>query len=115
MSAMAVEHFHGAVTRVGVSDTAVPHREAGYNIVIASVWADPVTADENIAWARATYAALEPHFVQRRYVNYLGDDEAKDVVRSAYEPNYARLVEVKRKYDPGNLLRLNLNIEPTAA
>jgi len=67
---------------------------------------------ENIAWTRATYAALEPHFARRRYVNYLDDDEGKDAVRSAYGPNYARLVEIKRRYDPGNLFRLNHNIEP---
>jgi FAD/FMN-containing dehydrogenase len=115
MSGIVIEHFHGAVTRIGASDTAVPHRERGYNLLIASVWADPVTIDGNIAWTRATYAALEPHFVRRRYVNYLGDDEPKDAIQTAYGPNYSRLAEIKRRYDPGNLFRLNQNIEPTAA
>jgi FAD/FMN-containing dehydrogenase len=112
MSGIVIEHFHGAVTRVGVSDTAVPHREPGFNLLIASVWMDPATTDENIAWTRATYAALEPHFQHRRYVNYLGDDEAGDAVRAAYGPNYSRLAEVKRRYDPQNLFRLNQNIKP---
>ncbi len=107
-----LEHYHGAVTRIGASDTAVPHREPGYNFLIASIWMDPATTDENIAWTRATYAGLEPHFARRRYVNYLGDDETKDAIRSAYGPNYSRLVEIKRRYDPGNLFRLNQNIEP---
>ncbi len=115
MSGIVLEHFHGAATRIGVSDTAVPHREPGYNFVIVSVWMDPVTTDKNIAWTRTTYADMEPHFVRRRYVNYLGDDEVKDAIRSAYGPNYSRLVEIKRRYDPGNLFRLNQNIEPTAA
>ena len=114
MSGMVVEHFHGAVTRVGVSDTAVPHREAGYNFLAASVWMDPATTEQNIAWTRAAYDGLEPHFAQKRYVNYLGDDEAKDAIRSAYGPNYSRLVAIKRRYDPNNLFRLNQNIEPTA-
>jgi FAD/FMN-containing dehydrogenase len=44
-------------------------------------------------------------------VNQLGDT-SEQLVRSAYGPNYARLVEIKRKYDPANLLRLNQNIDP---
>ncbi len=115
MTAMLFEHFHGAVTRVGASDTAVPHREPGYNFLIASVWLDPATTGQNFAWTRSAFAEMEPHFERRRYVNYLGDDEPRDAVRTAYGPNYARLVEVKRRYDPGNLFRLNQNIEPAAA
>jgi FAD/FMN-containing dehydrogenase len=115
MSGLLLEHFHGAVTRVGASETAVPHREPGYNYLIASVWLDPATTDQNLVWTRAAFADMEPHFERRRYVNYLGDDEAKDAVRNAYGTNYARLAEVKRRYDPRNLFRLNQNIEPAAA
>lgn len=114
MSGLVIEHFHGAVTRVGVTATAVPHREPGYNFLAASVWTDPPANGRNIAWARAVYADMEPYFAQRRYVNYLGDDEGADAVRRAYGPNYARLVEVKRRYDPDNLFRLNQNISPAA-
>lgn len=112
MTAIVIEHFHGAVTRVGVSDTAVPHRAPGFDFVITSVWTAPVATDDNVAWTRATYAALQPSLAQRRYVNYLGDDEPGDAVQAAYGPNYARLAQVKRKYDPDNLFRLNQNIKP---
>lgn len=112
MSAIVIEHFHGAVTRVNVSDTAVPHREPGYNVVITSVWTDPAATNENVSWTRAAYRALEPHLARRRYVNYLGDDESGDAVQAAYGPNYSRLAELKRRYDPDNLFRLNQNIEP---
>ena len=112
MSGIVIEHFHGAVTRVPVSATAVPHREAGYNFLVASVWTDPAAVDRNIAWTRATYADMEPYLARGRYVNYLGDDEPNDAVERAYGPNFARLVEVKRKYDPDNLFRLNQNIVP---
>ncbi len=115
MTGIAIEHFHGAVTRIGVSDTALPHREPAYNVLIAGVWTDPTTTDQNIAWTRETYAAMEPYFVQRRWLNYLGDDETGDAVRAAYGPNYARLAKVKRRYDPDNLFRLNQNIEPAPA
>jgi FAD/FMN-containing dehydrogenase len=115
MTAMVLEHFHGAVTRIGVSDTAVPHREPGYNFLSASVWTDPATTGDNIAWTRAFYAALEPHFVRRRWLNYLDDDDAGDAVRAAYGPNYSRLAEVKRHYDPDNVFHMNHNIQPAAA
>ncbi len=115
MSGIVLEHFHGAVTRIGVSDTAVPYREPGFNCLLASLWMDPATTRANIAWTRATYDVMAPHFAQRRYVSYLGDDEAGDAVRAAYGPNFSRLAEVKRKYDPDNLFRLNQNIEPAAA
>ena len=112
MNAVVLEHFHGAVTRVGVADTAVPHREPGWSLLLPSVWMDPAATDANIAWTRDTFAALEEHFVGRRWLNYLGDDQGDDAIRSAYGPNYDRLVEVKREYDPQNVFRLNHNIAP---
>jgi len=113
MSKVIIEHFHGAVARVSVEATAVPHREDGYNLLIASVWTDPATTDENISWTRAAFESVQPSAPPRRYVNYLaGDDSGEDPVRSAYGPNYDRLVELKAKYDPDNLFHLNFNIAP---
>jgi FAD/FMN-containing dehydrogenase len=115
MTGVVLEHFHGAATRVSVTDTPVPHREPGYNMLIASVWMDPSTTDANVAWTRETYAALDPFFTRRRWLNYLGDDEALDAVRDAYGPNHARLAEVKRRYDPNNVFHANQNIKPAGA
>jgi FAD/FMN-containing dehydrogenase len=112
MTGIAFEHFHGAVTRVPVEATAVPHREPGFNFLIASVWTDPAATDENIAWTRETYERAAPHFRPLRYVNYLDDDDAADAVSAAFGPNYARLAEIKRKYDPENVFRSTHNIEP---
>jgi FAD/FMN-containing dehydrogenase len=112
MSAILFEHFHGAVTRVGVTETAVPHRAEGWNLLIPSVWTDPADTDANITWSRETFAAMRPHFGTGRWLNYLGDDQAEDAIRAAYGPNYDRLVEVKRKYDPENVFHLNHNIAP---
>jgi FAD/FMN-containing dehydrogenase len=100
MTAILFEHFHGAVTRMGATDTAVPHREEGWNLLIPSVWTNPADTDANIRWTRETFAALKPHFGTGRWLNYLGDDQADDAIRAAYGPNYDRLVEVKRRYDP---------------
>jgi len=110
MSAMLLEHFHGAVTRVGPTETAVPHRDEGWSLLLPSVWTDPAETDANIAWTRETFAALRPHFAAGRWLNYLGDDQADDAVRAAYGPNYERLREVKRRYDADNVFHLNHNI-----
>jgi len=112
MTLIGLEQFHGAVTRVGVTETAVPHREPGYSLLITSVWMEPEATEENVAWTRATYEAFRPYFVERRWLNYLVDDDGTDAVRAAYGPNYERLAEIKRKYDPENVFHLNHNIEP---
>jgi FAD/FMN-containing dehydrogenase len=111
MSSMLFEHFHGAVTRVGPTETAVPHRDEGWNLVFPSVWTNPAETEANIAWSRETFAALQPHFTSGRWLNYLGDDQ-DGAIRAAYGPNYDRLREVKRRYDPGNVFHLNHNIAP---
>ena len=111
-TAILLEHFHGAVTRVGVTETAVPHRDQGWNLLIPSVWTDPAHSEANIAWSREAFAAMRPHFGSGRWLNYLGDDQAEDAIRAAYGPNYERLVEVKRRYDPANVFHLNHNIAP---
>ncbi len=112
MTGLAMEHFHGAATRADISETAAPHREEGYNFLLTSVWTDSAKTDENVAWTRETYAAMEPHVVQRRYVNYLSADDANAPGRSVYGSNYNRLAELKARYDPDNVLHLNQNIEP---
>ena len=113
MSAILLEHYHGAVTRIPAADASVPHREEGFNLLIPAVWTDPATTDENVAWARSTYDSVRPYLADRRWLNYLDDDDAADAVRAAYGPNYDRLVEVKRRYDPENVFRLNHNIDPS--
>ena len=112
MGQLLLEHFHGAVTRVGVSDTAFPHRAAGYNLVVLSEWMASADTDRCIAWARETYATMEPFVASARYVNYLGDDETGDATAAAYGPNYPRLQELKKKYDPSNFFHMNQNIRP---
>ncbi len=111
-SAILLEYFHGAVTRVAQTETAVPHRDQGWNLLLPSVWSDPVDTAANVEWTRETHRALAPHLLERRWLNYLGDDQGDDAVRAAYGPNYERLVEVKRRYDPDNVFRHNHNIAP---
>ena len=112
LSAILIEHFHGAVTRVGSTDTAVPHREEGFNLVLPSVWVDAADNAANLAWTKDTYAAMKEFFTGGRWLNYLADDQGEDAIRGAYGPNYDRLAELKRRYDPDNVFHHNHNIAP---
>ena len=111
MTVILLEHFHGAVTRIGPTDTAVPHRDEGWNLLLPSEWLDPADTEANIAWTKDSHAALSEHFSGGRWLNYLGDDQ-DDAISAAYGPNYERLVEVKRRHDPDNVFHLNHNIVP---
>ena len=112
MGQLILEHFHGTAARVGVSETAFPHRAEGYNFLVLGEWTDPGHTATCIGWVRETYAQMQPFVAPGRYVNYLGDDEAGDSVAAAYGPNYRRLQELKTKYDPKNFFRMNQNIRP---
>jgi FAD/FMN-containing dehydrogenase len=114
MGQLLLEHFHGAVTRVSVTDTAFPHRSPGYNLVVLSEWMDPKDNNACTAWARDSYTAMQPFMGTGRYANYLGDDEPGDVVAAAYGPNHRRLQQLKAKYDPENFFHMNQNIRPQA-
>ena len=112
MDAVLLEHFHGEATRIPVDATAYPHRRVGYNLGIFAEWMGPELTEPCVAWARRTYAAMEPYFAKARYVNYMGDDEPVDDMGSVYGPNLARLRELKSKYDPDNVFHVNQNIPP---
>ncbi|MDX6522415.1 MAG: hypothetical protein QOF08_3020 [Gaiellales bacterium] len=112
MSVILFEHFHGAVTRIDPTATAVPHRDPGFNMLLPSEWLDPADTVKNIAWTKDTFAAVAEHLAPGRWLNYLGDDQADDAIQAAYGPNFGRLREVKRRYDPGNVFHLNHNIVP---
>lgn len=113
MSGIVVEHFHGAATRIGATETAFPHREVGYNLILAAEWLDPSDDGSNLAWTRETFGDLAPYMADANYVNYLDHDDL-DRTRAAYGPNWQRLVNLKRQFDPDNLFHLNHNIDPNA-
>ncbi|MFY9531297.1 MAG: FAD-binding oxidoreductase [Candidatus Acidiferrales bacterium] len=106
-----LEHWHGAATRVGVTDTAFPHRRYSYNFFVWSNWESSSESEKNIQWTRACWDAMRPFMGSGTYVNYL-EDEGDPLARAAYGPNYDRLVALKKKYDPTNFFRMNHNIKP---
>jgi FAD/FMN-containing dehydrogenase len=111
LSAAGLEHFGGAVSRVGEGETAFGQRDMTYSLLIASEWTDPAENDANIKWARDFWQAMQPYTRSAAYVNYL-DAEEQDRVSAAYGNNYERLVALKTAYDPANLFRMNQNIKP---
>ena len=106
-----LEHWHGAATRVGITDTAFPHRNYSYNLMFWSNWEFPSETEQNVQWTRNCWTALRPYLVEESYGNYLSD-EGDSFARAAYGPNYDRLVALKNKYDPTNIFRMNQNIKP---
>ena len=102
--------LYGAITRVGLSNMAFPLRHPGYELDIVGLWDAPAEKATAVQWVKSLRDNLQP-FADGVYVNQLGETSEK-LVRAAYGPNYARLVEIKKKYDPRNVLRLNQNIKP---
>lgn len=113
MSKLVVEHFHGAAVRHAKDATSFPHRRKGYSILIIAQWQDKAASDRNIAWARDTDERLRPHAGDGAYSNYMGGDEAFSRVKQSFGANFARLQQVKDRYDPANLFHLNQNIPPS--
>ena len=113
MSKLILEHFHGAAVRPKPRDTAFPHRDAGYSVLIIAQWRDAADNERNITWAKETFALLEPFTRRSVYSNYMGDDEGLTRVRLAYGENFVRLQKLKDRYDPDNLFRHNQNIPPS--
>ena len=86
---------------------------APFNIHILSLWTDPADDEANIAWTRELAAAMKPFTTGRVYVNFIGDEGEERVVAAFGGPEaYARLRELKERWDPRNLFRFNQNIKP---
>jgi hypothetical protein len=105
-----IGQYHGAMTRVRPSDMAFPLRERGYEVGVSSYWSAPGEKISVVQWVNALRDNLQP-FSHGLNANKLSDTSG-ELVRAAYRANYARLVEIKKKYDPTNALRLNPNIKP---
>ena len=106
---MVLWDYSGAVSRVPMDATAFSGRKARCLYSVDAVWDDPADSDRIIAWARDFIKALQPFSAGGHYVNFASDNESPN---SAYGANYQRLVQIKTKYDPANLFRVNANIKP---
>jgi hypothetical protein len=104
----------GAYGRVGAMDTALGHRDADWGIQVLAQWLEPDKDAANRGWVRAFTDALSPWSRPAGFPNFIAEAGDSEGVRAAYgAERYARLVEVKDRWDPDNVFRLNHNIEPT--
>jgi hypothetical protein len=99
------------VARPPAAGTAFPQRDAPYVLNVIAKWPGGGQAPGHVAWARELVGALEPYGTGAKYVNFLGD--AEDAAAAYGAGTYARLVEVKDRWDPENVFHLNQNIAPS--
>ena len=104
-------HVTGAINEHPEDDGAVGNRDAAYAVVIQSMWRpDVAAADANRTWVRNAWEAMRPFSTGGNYVNFQTADESHERTAESYRGNYERLAEIKAKYDPDNLFRINRNI-----
>ena len=111
LSTMHLYPINGAASRVSKQDTAWSYRDSTWAQVIVGVDPDPGNREKITEWAKAYWKDLHTYSAGGAYINMIMD-EGQERVKAAYRDNYARLVEIKRKYDPTNLFRVNQNIKP---
>jgi FAD/FMN-containing dehydrogenase len=112
-STIDVWYQGGAMARVGEEETAFANRGEPYLLGIEGNWEEGSGSEENVAWVRDTFADMRSYSEGGVYLNFPGFlEEGQQLLHEGYGKNYDRLAEIKAKYDPGNLFRLNANIEP---
>jgi FAD/FMN-containing dehydrogenase len=110
-STMHMYPIDGAAHDLGPTDTAWSYRDANWGSVFAGVDPDPANVDTIRRWSIDYFEALHPYSSGGAYVNMMMD-EGQERVRASYRDNYDRLARIKATYDPGNLFRVNQNIQP---
>lgn len=111
-STMHLYPIDGAAHRTGPADTPFAYRDAKWAQVIVGVSPDPQDRANITAWTKDYWDVLHPYSAGGAYVNMMMD-EGEERIRASYRDNYARLVQIKRRYDPDNLFRVNQNIRPS--
>jgi hypothetical protein len=112
-STMHLYPIDGAAGDVGTTETPWAYRDSHWGSVFAGVDPDPANAGVIRQWCVDYFEALHPYAAGGAYVNMMMD-EGQERVRASYGDNYERLARIKAQYDPGNLFRVNQNIEPSA-
>ena len=102
----------GAFARAPEGDTPLAFRRAKWNYHVLGQWADPAEAERNIQWTRDLAGAMAEYAEEGVYINFESDPSAAALEAGFGAENYARLVEIKRRYDPDNIFHNNSNIPP---
>jgi hypothetical protein len=113
LSGMHLYPIDGAAHDVARDETAFSYRDANWSAVYAGIDPDPAQRDVITVWAREYWEALHPYSAGGAYLNFMME-EGPERIRTTYRDNYDRLAEIKRRYDPTNLFRVNQNISPAS-
>lgn len=108
-----IGYVGGAASRIPADATAFPQRLPHFVMNVHARWRDPAMDKACIDWARRLYEDAKPLAIGTAYINFMPADEV-DRVEAAYGANYKRLVEIKQRYDPLNMFRMNQNVRPKA-
>jgi hypothetical protein len=104
----------GNVGHTDDSTRALTIPDAPWAYFCLSMWMDPAEDERNTAWARGFAEAMRAFGLDRALPNFIEPDEGVARLRASYgQDKYDRLVELKNKWDPQNLFRMNQNIAPT--
>jgi FAD/FMN-containing dehydrogenase len=103
----------GALNRLPEDHSSVGNRDSAWVLNIAASWEKAEDDKTNIEWARAAWRDMRSFSTGGTYINFLTEEEGDERIHAAYGNNYERLVEVKSKWDPGNLFCMNKNIVPS--
>lgn len=113
MTFASVWKFGGAMQRVAADASGFGDRSAPFMFSLDAIWSDRKDDEANIAWVRSAWTEMQRHSTGRLYLNFPGLGEDQSLVRNALgDATYARLQDVKRRFDPANLFRMNQNILP---
>jgi hypothetical protein len=83
-----------------------------WDIDVIGQWDNQRDLDRHIEWVRGVWDDMDPLVEHLSYINHIADDDRAEKVRASYGTNFDRLRQVRAKYDPGNLFRMNPNIAP---
>ena len=111
-SAIILFPLDGALNRLPENHSAVGNRDTAWVLNVTASWEKAEDDKTNIDWARAAWRDMRGFSTGGTYVNFLTEEEGDERIRAAYGKNYERLVEIKSKWDPGNLFCMNKNIRP---
>jgi pimeloyl-ACP methyl ester carboxylesterase len=108
---MGILHLGGAIGDREGDDGAVGNRDARFALGALGMWEPGEPGAETFPqWIRDAWERFRGFSTGGNYINLQTADEGDDRIRATYGANFDRLLEVKQKYDPGNLFRSNRNI-----
>jgi hypothetical protein len=109
-SQVFIQQSGGAISRVPVDGTAFAHRYAEHSLFSTAAWPPEADSEPHVRWLKDYWRTIKP-FTNGFYTNEVSN-ESQDIVNSNYQGNYKRLAQIKGRFDPGNLFRLNANVLP---